>query len=419
MPVFRTFRAIRPEAGYAAGVSCLPYDVMNRREAAEMAKGNPYSFLRVVRSEIDFDAETDPYDEKVYQKAKDNLDEMIGKGILIQDDSPKYYIYRQVMDGRAQTGLAGCASVDDYLLDVIKKHEFTRPEKEIDRINHFCSCNANTEPVFLTYKANEQINDILADWIRSNKPVYDFTSEDGIAHSIWVIEDERKLDKIYHLFEDIDYFYIADGHHRSASAVKTALKKRQEITGHKGDEEYNYFMAVAFPDDELLVMDYNRLVRDLNGLGKEEFLEKAGAGFLIEPCEEIGPYRPHEKHTFGMFLEDQWYKLTAIKGTFHETDPVESLDASILQNNLLGPVLGISDPRTDKRIDFVGGIRGLSELEKRVSEKEMAVAFSLYPVTISDLMRVADTGNVMPPKSTWFEPKLRSGLFIHKLDENE
>jgi len=416
MPRFRSFRAVRPTAEIAAQVSCLPYDVMNRQEAFEMAEHNNYSFLRVVRSEIDLSEDINPYDERVYLKARDNFNAFLYDKVLIQDQSSKYYIYRQIMDGRMQTGLVGCASIDDYLNDVIKKHEYTRPEKEVDRINNFRFCNADTEPVFLTYKTNASINRIVDDWIKSHKPVYDFISDDQVSHILWIIDDEKKLEQIQELFSDMDYLFIADGHHRSASAVKVGLKKRQEQKIYTGEEEFNFFMAVAFPDEELYIMEYNRLVQDLNNHSKEEFLEMISKKFEIAEYLGTGPFKPEGKSTFGMYFESKWYKLKAIEGTFSSSDPVESLDASILQNNLLGPILGIADPRTDKRIDFVGGIRGLNKLENRVNDGGMAIAFSLYPVTIQDLMKVAGTGNVMPPKSTWFEPKLRSGLFIHKLD---
>ena len=416
MVVFKTFKAIRPRAEYVEEISCLPYDVMNREEASEMAKGKARSFLRVVRSETDLPIDISPYDEKVYLKARENLDRMIDEEILAGDERSFYYIYRQVMDGRTQTGLVGCAGIDDYINDVIKKHEYTRPEKEEDRINNFYYCNANTEPVFLTYKSDGTSKEIMAEWVSSHQPLYDLISEDGIRHILWLIDDDTKLSQLEKVFSAKDYLYIADGHHRAASSCKVGLKKREESPDYRGDEEFNYFMAVAFPDEELYIMDYNRLVKDLNGLSVEDFLNQVREKFLVEECGGKEPYQPGGKHSFGMYLMGKWYKLTAIKGTFDGDDAVMSLDASILQNNLLAPVLGIADPRTDKRIDFVGGIRGLAELVKRVDNKEMAVAFSLYPVTISDLMKVADTGKVMPPKSTWFEPKLRSGLFIHKLD---
>ncbi len=415
MAIVKPFKGIRPKPDLEDKVVCLPYDVMNRAEAKKMANENPYSFLHVGRSEIDLDDSIDPYDPKVYEKAKENLNKMIQNKILIQDPKPSYYIYRQIMDGRIQTGLVGCASIDDYMNDIIKKHEFTRLEKEMDRIHHFDSCNANTEPVFLTYRSNEKINTIIHDWTQSHPPIYHLTTEDQITHMVWILDDEEMINTIYCLFKDVQYLYIADGHHRSASSVKVGLKRRKEYPNYTGDEEFNYFLSVIFPDQDLFIMDYNRVVKDLNGLTKDEFLKKVQENFDLELYKEKRPYKPIQKHTFGMFLESQWYKLTVKESICNKDNPIEKLDVSILQNNLLHPILGIEDPRTDKRIDFVGGIRGLSELEKRVS-KDMKVAFSMYPTTIDDLLSIADAGEVMPPKSTWFEPKLRSGLFVHKLD---
>ncbi|KXG77032.1 DUF1015 domain-containing protein [Thermotalea metallivorans] len=414
MAVVRPFKGIRPQPELADKVASLPYDVMNREEAKEMAKGNPYSFLHVGRSEIDLDDSVDAYDPKVYETARRNLDKMIEDGILFQDAQPMFYIYRQIMDGRVQTGIVGCTSIDDYMNDIIKKHEFTRPEKEVDRINNFDYCDANTEPIFLTYKANKEINTIVNDWIKFHKPVYNFTTDDGITHIVWVIDNQDLVNKIQKIFADIDYLYIADGHHRSASSVKVGLKRREENPNYTGDEEFNFFMSVIFPDEDLFIMDYNRVVKDLNGLTKEEFLDKVKEKFAVEVYEGEGQYKPERKHTFGMYLDDTWYKLTAKEGTYDDNDPVDRLDVSILQKNLLHPILGIENPRTDKRIDFVGGIRGLGELEKRVAQ-DMTVAFSMYPTTIDDLISIADAGEVMPPKSTWFEPKLRSGLFVHRL----
>lgn len=313
--------------------------------------------------------------------------------------------------GRVQTGIVGCTSIDDYLNDIIKKHELTRVEKEIDRINNFDYCDAHTEPVFLTYRKNAQINNIINNWIKFNKPVYDFTSDDGISHIVWDINDAVINKKIEELFGSMDYLYIADGHHRSASSVKVGLKRRESAGNYKGDEEFNYFLAVVFPDEDLYIMDYNRLVKDLNGYTTERFLTKVRERFHVEQSD--GRFKPEEKHTYGMYLEDKWYKLTAKEGCYDSDNAIERLDVSILQNNLLNPILGIEAPRTDRRIDFVGGIRGLEELEKRVAH-DMKVAFAMYPTTIEDLISVADSGMIMPPKSTWFEPKLRSGLFIHR-----
>lgn len=414
MAVVRPFKGIRPKKELVDKVACLPYDVMNREEAKEMAEGNDYSFLHVVRSEIDIDDSINQYDKVVYEKARENLDNMIKDEILIQDEQPTYYIYRQLMNGRVQTGLVACTSIDDYMNDIIKKHEFTRPAKEQDRINNFDYCDANTAPIFLTYRKNDELNKIINDWIKFNMPIYNFVSDDAITHIAWVINDQKIVDRIGQIFEGIDYLYIADGHHRSASSAKVGLKRREENPNYTGEEEFNFFMSVIFPDEDLFIMDYNRVVKDLNGNSTEEFISKVKEKFKVEEYTGKYQYRPQEKHQFGMFLDNKWYKLTAIEGTYDKEDPVNILDAAILQNNLFNPILGIENPRTDERIDFVGGIRGLKELEKRVAN-DMKIAFSMYPTTIEDLMGVADANMVMPPKSTWFEPKLRSGMFIHKL----
>lgn len=413
MAVVRPFRAVRPAREYAGQVISLPYDVMNREEAAKMAEGNPYSFLHICRSEIDLPHVENPYSGPVYTKARQNIDDLLANEILIRDDEPMLYIYKQVMDGRSQTGIVGCVSIDEYLDDTIKKHEFTRVEKEIDRINHFDVCNTNTEPVFLTYRSDKRLRTLIEGWMGGHAPEYDFTTKDGIGHALWAITDPGVVGSLVSLFREIDFLYIADGHHRSASAVKVGQKRRKEHPGYTGNEEFNYFMAVIFPDADLKIFDYNRVVKDLNGLTPEEFLSKVSGSFTVEPAP-ASPYRPEAKHTFGMYLSGRWYKLTAKPETVCDEDVIRRLDVSILQENLLQPVLGIEDPRTDKRIDFVGGIRGLGELERRVS-LDMAVAFALYPASISELLAVADKGMVMPPKSTWFEPKLGSGLFMHEL----
>ncbi len=414
MAVVKPFKGLRPNPTVADKVAALPYDVMNREEAKKMAEGNPYSFLHISRSEIDLDDSVDPYSKEVYEKAAENLKKMAADGIMIQDQEPRYYIYRQIMDGRAQTGLVACSSIDEYMKDIVKKHEFTRPEKEVDRINNFDYCNANTEPVFFTYRAQKEISDITNKWITEHKPVYDFTSEDGISHIMWVLDDEGLVNELEKLFEGVDYLYIADGHHRTASAVKVGLKRREENPNYTGNEDFNFVMTVIFPDEELMIMDYNRVVKDLNGLNKEEFLAKVAEAFEIEEYHGEGQLKPSERHTFGMLLEGKWYKLTAKSNVIDESDIVERLDVSILQKNLLHPILGIENPRTDKRIDFVGGIRGLKELERR-TQVDMTVAFALYPPSMDELFSIADIGEVMPPKSTWFEPKLRSGLFVHLL----
>lgn len=414
MAIVRPFKALRPAPEYADKVVSLPYDVMNRAEAAEMAKGNPYSYLHICRAEIDMPEQDNVYDRSVYEKAKSNIYDFYDKGVFIREEKPAYYVYREIMDGRVQTGFVACASIDDYSNDIIKKHELTRKEKELDRINHFDICSANTEPVFFTYKQNSDLAAIIAETVKG-KPEYDIVDANGVAHILWVITDEAVCAKIQDTFENkIDYLYIADGHHRSASAANVGLKRRAENPDYSGEEEFNFFMACIFPDEDLAVFDYNRVVKDLNGHAQKEFLEIISQKFDVEKLDVTEPYRPEALHTFGMFLKDGWYKLTAKEGTFDASHPIESLDVSILQENLLSPVLGIGDPRTDKRIDFVGGIRGLKELERRVNT-DMELAFALYPVEISQLIAVADAGLLMPPKSTWFEPKLGSGLFIHEI----
>lgn len=413
MAVFRPFKAIRPIPEYADKVAALPYDVMNSEEAAKMVEGNPYSFLHVDKAEIDLPAGTDLYSEQVYLKARENLDKLVSDGICKQDEENKFYIYRQIMNGRSQTGLVGCVSIDDYINSIIKKHELTRADKEADRINHVDYCDANTGPIFLTYRPQDEISAIVSGWKETNAPVYDFVTEDGIANTVWVVDCPETVEKISKLFAAVDYLYIADGHHRAASAVKVGLKRREQYPDFDGSEEFNYFLAVLFACDELEIMDYNRVIKDLNGNTEEQFIEKIGEKFTVEPVGESA-YKPECSHTFGMLLGSKWYKLTAKEDTFNENDPVEVLDVSILQNNLISPILNINDPRTDKRIDFVGGIRGLGELERRAGE-DMCLAFSMYPTTLKELMDIADADRIMPPKSTWFEPKLLSGLFIHKL----
>ncbi len=413
MSKVRPFKAIRPEAKYASDVVSLPYDVMNRKEAAEMASGNPYSFLHICRAEIDMPEQENVYDSSVYEKAKSNIEKYLEEGVFIREEKPALYIYREIMDGRVQTGIVGCVSVDEYKSNTIKKHEFTRVEKEIDRINHFDVCDANTEPVFLTYRDDSRIRTILDKFTRDNAPVYDVTAADGIKHILWVMDDETLIEEMTSIFDEIPALYIADGHHRSASACKVGEKRREENPDYTGDEEFNFFMAAIFPDSDLKIFDYNRVVKDLNGNSSQEFMEKIEkAGFALEDMGEE-PYYPERKHVFSMYLDGRWYRLTASDDIVpdHITD---SLDVAVLQNSLLEPVLGIEDPRTDKRIDFVGGIRGLGELKKR-ADSDMKVAFAVHPVSMDDLLAVADNDMVMPPKSTWFEPKLGSGLFMHSL----
>ena len=413
MAVFRPFRAVRPNPEFASKVAALPYDVMNSKEAAEMVKGNPYSFLHVDKAEIDLPEGTDLYSEQVYLKARENLDKLVSDGVCAQDGESRFYIYRQIMNGRAQTGLVGCVSIDDYINNIIKKHELTRADKEADRINHVDYCDANTGPIFLTYRPQEKVAAILGEWTKSHAPVYDFVTDDGIGNTVWVIDCPETTAEIASLFEGVDYLYIADGHHRAASAVRVGLKRREQNPDYNGSEEFNFFLAVLFDCNELEIMDYNRVMKDLNGNTEEEFIAKISEKFTVEKVGAAA-YKPTEAHTFGMLLGGEWYKVAAKEGTFDSSDPVASLDVSILQSNLISPVLGIDDPRTDKRIDFVGGIRGLGELERRASD-DMCLAFSMYPTTLRELMDIADAGQLMPPKSTWFEPKLLSGLFIHKL----
>ncbi|MCM1365335.1 MAG: DUF1015 family protein [Faecalibacterium sp.] len=414
MAVFKAFKAIRPTAENASKVAALPYDVMNSDEARDMVKDKPYSFLHVDKAEVDLDREVNIYDERVYLKARENLDKLITDGICEQEKKPCFYIYRQIMDGRSQTGLVGCAAIDDYMNNIIKKHEFTRADKEQDRINHVDYCDANTGPIFLAYRENDFISETISAWQNNHAPVYDFTTEDGIVNTVWVIDCDETNEALSKAFEKVDYLYIADGHHRCASAVKVGRKRREQNPDFDGTEEFNFFLAVVFPKNELAIMDYNRVIKDLNGLTNDEYLAKLSGKFTVEKADSDAPYKPKAKHTFGMYLDKQWYKLTAKEGTFDESDPVGRLDVSILQNNCITPIFDISDPRTDKRIDFVGGIRGLKELERRC-ETDMKVAFSMYPTSLDDLMAIADAGKVMPPKSTWFEPKLLSGLFVHKL----
>ena len=417
MAIVRAFKAVRPAPRLVADVAALPYDVMNSQEARQMVVGNPHSFLHVDKAEIDLDPSIDLYDTRVYEKARDNLNQMIADGVFIQDETPCLYIYKQVMQGRAQIGIVGCASIDDYMTNNIRKHELTRADKEQDRINHVDYCDANTGPIFLTYRAQADINALVDAQMAAKPPVYDFTSDDGISHTVWVIDDAQVIEKLSAAFAGIENLYIADGHHRSASAVRVGQMRRAAKPDYDGSEEFNYFLSVIFPDEQLYIMDYNRIVKDLNGNTKEAFLAKVEEKFSVTPYAGEGTLKPTAKHTYGMYLDGKWYLLAAKPGSFEVADPVARLDVSILQNNLLHPILGIGDPRTDKRIDFVGGIRGLKTLSDRVDNGSMAVAFSMYPTTMEDLMDIADAGAIMPPKSTWFEPKLRSGIFIHKLSE--
>ncbi len=414
MATIRPFMAIRPAANYAKDVAALPYDVMNSEEAREMVKDKPWSFLHVDKAEVDLPVGTDLYSPEVYAKAKENLENMVANGVMGQDLLPNLYIYRLTMNGKSQTGLVCCTSVDEYIDGTIKKHELTRADKEADRIRHVDTLNANTGPIFLAYKENPDAKAIIDGWIAAVPPVYDFVSEDGIGHTVWVIDSDTEIGMLVQSFQNVKNLYIADGHHRNASAVKVALKRREAKPDYTGEEEFNYYLSVLFAADDLYIMDYNRVVKDLNGYDAVGFLEEIGKKFIVEPYNGDGPYKPEEIHTFGLYLEGKWFKMTA-KEEIITDDPVLGLDVSILQKELLEPVLAIGDPRTDKRIDFVGGIRGLKELERRVDNGEMKLAFSMFPTSMAELMDVADEGMTMPPKSTWFEPKLRSGLFIHDL----
>ena len=415
MATVKPFRAYRPAVGYADKIAALPYDVMNSDEARKMAFGNPYSFLHVDKAEIDLPKTVDIYDDKVYLQAKRNLSELISAQALEQDPENCFYIYAQTWQGRTQTGLVACASVDEYLDNRIKKHELTRAEKEADRIRHVDTLNANTGPIFLTYRGKQAISDLLKAWQSAHEPVYDFTADD-VRQTVWVIDDKETIALLQKQFAAVDSLYIADGHHRAASAVRVAQMRRAANPDYQGNEEFNFFLSVLFPAEELRILDYNRLVKDLNGYTTAAFLEALSADFTVE-CVGEAAYHPQKKHTFGLYLSGKWYALTAKDGVVDESDPVARLDVSVLQSLVIGPLLGIEDPRTDKRIDFVGGIRGLSELEKRVNSGEMTAAFAMFPTTLDDLMAIADAGAVMPPKSTWFEPKLLSGLFIHFLSD--
>lgn len=412
MAQIRPFKAYRPCKGMEERIAALPYDVYNRAEACEVVKKNPESFLAVDRAETQFGEEVDTYADCVYEKADQMLREKILEGKFVQDPTPCFYLYELTMDGHSQTGVVGCASIDDYRNNVIKKHENTRADKEEDRIRHVDTCSMQTGPIFLAYRAQEDLKEKIGE-LKKQAPVYDFVSEDGIGHRVWVIDNDSDVAMIEEAFGKIPAIYIADGHHRCASAVKVGLKRREQYPDYTGEEEFNYFLSVIFPDEELRILDYNRVVKDLNGMDAATFLTRIEEYFAVEKKGQ-SPYRPMEKGTFGMYLENEWYGLSA-KDEIKSEDAVEGLDVSLLQNDLLDPILGIMDPKTDKRIDFVGGIRGLGELERRV-HTDMKVAFSMYPTSIAELFAVADAGRLMPPKSTWFEPKLRSGLFLHEIE---
>ena len=411
MAIFRGFQAFRPAADKQSLIPALPYDVMSTDEAREKVKDNPYSFLHIDKAEVDLPLGTDIYDDAVYEKAKENLLKLESTGALVQDSAPCLYIYRQIMNGRVQIGIAGCASIDDYLNNVIKKHEHTLAKKELDRIRHVDTCDANTGPIFLTYRKNDKINEIVSAWMESHPFVYDFNS-DGVEQTVWVVDDSRTVSQLSSLFGTVQSMYIADGHHRCASAVRVGQMRREANPDYTGEEEFNFFLAIAFPDNQLEIMDYNRVVKDLNGLSADTFIDRLSEKFVVTKCEDR--FKPDKKHTFGMLIKKQWYRLETRDEIINELDPVERLDVSILQNNVLAPILNIVDPKNDDRIDFIGGIRGLGELERRTLS-DMELAFAMYPTTVADLMAISDAGLIMPPKSTWFEPKLLSGLFIHHL----
>lgn len=412
MATVRPFYCIRPNKEVVSKVAALPYDVYNREEAKAVVSGNPLSFLNIDRAETQFPDDVSLHDPRVYEKAHELLESWIADGTLVSDESECYYIYELTMDGRAQTGIVACAAVDDYMENVIKRHESTREEKELDRICHVDVTDAHTGPIFLAYRSDEEMNRMVR-MVCEAEALYDFTAEDGVRHRVWKAAEPTLVEQMKKRFAAIPALYIADGHHRAASAVKVGLKRRDARPYYTGEEPFNFFLSVLFPDDQLMIMPYNRVVKDLNGYSREAFLQEVSARFDVTPMGET-QYQPQEKHRFGMYLDGSWYALQVHPEFVNENDPVKGLDVSILQDVLLEPVLGIRNPRTDERIDFIGGIRGLSELERRVSE-DMEVAFSMYPTSIGELFAVADDGFLMPPKSTWFEPKLRSGLFIHRL----
>lgn len=406
------FAGIRPSVDKVSKIAALPYDVYNREEAKEVVSKNPDSFLAIDRAETSFPDDVDTYDERVYKKAHDMLWDRINKGDFVKDDKKVYYIYELTMDGRAQTGIVACASIDDYINNVIKKHENTRADKEVDRINHVKTCEAQTGPIFLAYRADKDINAVVAK-IKATACLYDFTSDDNITHRAWIIDNDNDIKTIEDAFSRMNSIYIADGHHRCASACKVGLLKREENPGYTGEEEFNFFLSVLFPDEELMIMDYNRVVKDLNGLSSADFKSKIENVFNVVKTSNSS-IKPEKKGQVAMYLDKEW-TLLEIKDEFKTSDPVKGLDVSLLQDNILDPVLGIKDPKTDKRIDFVGGIRGLGELERRCA-KDCVLAFAMYPTSIGELFSVADAGLLMPPKSTWFEPKLRSGIFIHAIN---
>jgi uncharacterized protein (DUF1015 family) len=415
MATVKPFRGLRPPRALAKDMACLPYDVMNTGEAMKMAKGKECSLLHITRSEIDLPPEIDSHSEEVYNKSVENFRKWQENKWLVQDEKPCYYIYAQTMKGRTQYGIVACASVDDYLNGIIKKHELTRPDKEQDRMVHVRVNNANMEPVFFAYPAVKEIDELVDAIVSKQEPEYDFVAPDGFGHHFWVVKDAGKVKLIEKLFaEKVPFTYVADGHHRTAAAALVGKEKRDNNPSHTGKEEYNFFLAVHFPDNQLKIIDYNRTIKDLNGLAPADLIKKLSVSFIVEE-KGTRTYRPRKLHNFSMYLEGKWYSLTAKPGTFNDNDPIGVLDVTILTNQILMPLLDIQDLRRSKRIDFVGGIRGLNELKKRVDSGDMKLAFALYPVSMEQLITIADSGNIMPPKSTWFEPKLRSGLVIHLL----
>jgi len=413
----KPFQAVRPSEEKVEQIASLPYDVMSRNEAKTAIKEDPDSFLTVERAEATMEDSVKPYDQQVYQHAKENYESYFESGDMKKDQTSSFYLYELTKNEKSQTGLVSCVSIDEYMNNTIKTHEQTREEKEQDRIRHVGTVDANTSPVFLTYRYQDKIDDFIDQIKENNEPEYDFATNDGVTHRVWVVDQEENINQLNNYFDDVQNLYIADGHHRAAAAVKVGQKNREDHPNYSGEESFNYFLAVLFPDNQLTILDYNRVVTDLNGLSEKEFLSKLEANFVVTYQSDKGdPVEPHTDGEFGLYLNNKWYQLIARENTYDKRDPIESLDVSILQNNLLDPILGIENPRTDDRIEFVGGIRGLGELEKRVDE-DMTVAFSLFPTMIEDLIGASDAGRLMPPKSTWFEPKLRSGLFVHELHE--
>lgn len=415
MAILHAFRGFRPRKEHVGRIASRPYDVLNSAEARVEVEGNPHSFLHVVKPEVDLPEDVSLYSEEVYNKGKENLQRLIGEHMFMQDEKEMLYVYGQTMFGKTQYGIVGCAAVDDYMNDIIKKHELTRPDKEEDRMNHIRVTNFNAEPVFFAFPDHNELDAIIKEAV-SDTPEYDFETDDGVGHHFWLIDSEESIRRIMEIFrDDIPYTYVADGHHRTAAAALVGKERREKNPGHTGEEEYNFFLAVHFPASQLTIIDYNRVIKDLNGLAPDEFLKELEEGFTVE---EMGPaiYKPDSLHEFSMYLEGKWYKLTAREGTYNDEDPIGCLDVTVLSEQVLGPVLNITDLRKSKRIDFVGGIRGLEELKRRVDNGEMKVAFALHPVSMKQLMDIADSGMIMPPKTTWFEPKLRSGLVIHDLE---